>query len=164
MGRVVVATRVFFELPPIPHQARPDRVSHCRAVNQATVTFGMIVLNGEPFTRYNLRAIYPFASEIIIVEGACPAARSVAMPDGHSSDGTLTLLRRFQSEEDPEGKVQVVTAEDEGRSDGFWSEKDGSEVDSIILFRAKAEDTLKIKPIINTKTILIKINLSLLCI
>ena len=33
------------------------------------ISFGMIVLNGEPFVRYNLRAIYPFAYEIIIVEG-----------------------------------------------------------------------------------------------
>lgn len=26
------------------------------------VTFGMIVLNGEPFVRYNLRALYRFAT------------------------------------------------------------------------------------------------------
>ena len=34
------------------------------------VTFGTIVLNGEPFTRHNLRALYPFAHQIIVVEGA----------------------------------------------------------------------------------------------
>ncbi len=33
------------------------------------VTFGIIVLNGEPFTRYCLRSLYPFAHEIIVVEG-----------------------------------------------------------------------------------------------
>ncbi len=82
------------------------------------VTFGIIVLNGEPFTRYCLRALYPFAHEIIVVEGACPGAAALATPDGHSTDGTLEALRRFQAEEDPEGKLQIVTR------DGFWSEKD----------------------------------------
>jgi hypothetical protein len=38
------------------------------------VSFGIIVLNGEPFTRYNLRALYPFAHEIIVVEVASPFA------------------------------------------------------------------------------------------
>jgi hypothetical protein len=94
-------------------------------MTQPRITFGIIVLNGEPFTRYNLRAIYPFAHEIIVVEGAAPAAASVATPDGHSRDATLAALRRFQADEDPEGKVSIVTAEDEGHSDGFWrGEKD----------------------------------------
>lgn len=82
------------------------------------ITFGIIVLNGEPFTRYNLRALYPFAHEIIVVEGAAPAAANVATPDGHSRDGTLDTLYRFKAEEDPEDKVQIVTR------DGFWTEKD----------------------------------------
>ncbi len=86
----------------------------------ARVTFGMIVLNGEPFLRYNLRALYPFAHQIVVVEGAAPAARGVAGPDGHSTDGTLETLRRFQAEEDPDGKLIVVTAEDEGHPNGFW--------------------------------------------
>jgi hypothetical protein len=48
----------------------------------------------------------------------------MAGPDGHL-DGTLELLQRFQREEDPEGKVTVVTAEDEGYPNGFWpGEKD----------------------------------------
>jgi len=84
------------------------------------ITFGMIVLNGEPFTRYNLRALYPWAHQIIVVEGACPGARMVASADGHSTDGTLEILRRFVREEDPEGKIVVVTAEDEGHPDGHW--------------------------------------------
>jgi len=82
------------------------------------VTFGIIVLNGEPFTRYCLRALYPFSHEIIVVEGACIAAAGVATPDGHSSDGTLETLYQFQAEEDPENKMQIITR------DGFWSEKD----------------------------------------
>ena len=38
-------------------------------VDLPRVTFGIIVLNGEPFTRYCLRALYAFAHEIIVVEG-----------------------------------------------------------------------------------------------
>lgn len=89
------------------------------------ITFGVIVLNGEPFTRYNLRALYPFAHEIIVVEGAAPAAAAVATKDGHSRDDTLEVLRRFKRDEDSEHKVTIVTAEDEGYRDGFWpGEKD----------------------------------------
>ena len=82
------------------------------------VTFGIIVLNGEPFTRYCLRALYPFAHEIIVVEGATLDAAAIATPDGHSIDGTLETLYRFKGEQDPENKVQIVTR------DGLWSEKD----------------------------------------
>jgi len=89
------------------------------------ITFGLIVLNGEPFTRYNLRALYPFAHQIIVAEGASPKAAHVATPDGHSIDGTLDILRRFKAEEDPEDKIIIVTAEDEGHPNGFWpGEKD----------------------------------------
>jgi hypothetical protein len=87
---------------------------------QVRISFGMIVLNGEPFTRYNLRSIYPWAHQIIVVEGACRAAAAVADAEGHSTDGTLEELRRFLAEEDPEGKLTIVTAEDEGHADGFW--------------------------------------------
>jgi hypothetical protein len=86
----------------------------------ARITFGMIVLNGEPFVRYNLRALYPWAHQIIVVEGACRAAAAVATADGRSRDGTREELRRFQREEDPDRKLVVVTAEDEGHPDGFW--------------------------------------------
>jgi len=89
-----------------------------RVGNMPRVTFGIIVLNGEPFTRYCLRALYPFAHEIIVAEGAAPAAAFMATPDGHSTDGTLDVLQRFKAEEDPEDKVQIVLRE------GFWSEKD----------------------------------------
>ncbi|MDY6836615.1 MAG: methyltransferase domain-containing protein [Thermodesulfobacteriota bacterium] len=88
------------------------------------VTFGIIVLNGEPFLQYNLRALYPFAHQIIVVEGACVAAASLATSDGHSTDGTLEKLWVFKEKEDPDNKLVIVTAENEGRRDGFWSEKD----------------------------------------
>ncbi len=88
------------------------------------VTFGIIVLNGLPFLEYNLRGLYPLAHQIVVVEGAVKAAASLATPDGHSTDGTLELLKRFKSEHDPEDKLEIVTAEDEGYPDGFWEEKE----------------------------------------
>lgn len=85
----------------------------------------MIVLNGEPFVRYNLRALYPFAHQIIVVEGAAPSAKSIATPDGHSTDSTRATIRKFQEEEDIEHKVSLISAEDEGYPNGFWpGEKD----------------------------------------
>ena len=78
----------------------------------------MIVLNGEPFTPYTLRALYPYAHEIIVVEGAAPGAANIASADGHSLDGTLDSLRAFKADEDPDDKLTIVTR------DGFWSEKD----------------------------------------
>jgi hypothetical protein len=89
------------------------------------ITFGVIVLNGEPFTRYCLRSLYPFAHEIIVAEGAAPNAAASATSDGHSVDGTLDVLREFQRAEDPENKLKIITAEDCGHPDGFWpAEKD----------------------------------------
>lgn len=81
------------------------------------ITFGMIVLNGEPFTRYCLRAIYPHAYEIIVVEGAVEKARSIATPDGHSTDSTRETLASFKAHEDPENKVKIIS------QDGFWADK-----------------------------------------
>ncbi len=89
------------------------------------ITFGMIVLNGQPFLRYNLRALYPYAHQIIVVEGAAPGAIAIASDTGHSTDGTLKELRRFKAEDDPDDKLVIVTAEDEGYANGFWpGEKD----------------------------------------
>jgi len=81
------------------------------------ISFGIIVLNGEPFTRYCLRQIYPHAHEIIVVEGGSSKAVEVA-PNGHSTDGTLEILEKFKRFEDPEDKVRIVTKA------GFWEEKD----------------------------------------
>lgn len=82
------------------------------------ITFGIIVLNGEPFVRYCLRSIYPFAHEIIVVEGGHEDAKSVCTPDGHSVDGTLNTLHQFKEEEDAGNKLIIVTR------DGFWPKKD----------------------------------------
>ena len=82
------------------------------------ITFGIIVLNGEPFTRYCLRALYRYAYEIIVVEGGHEDARSVCTPDGHSVDGTLETLYDFKKEEDPENKLQIIT------KTGFWPKTD----------------------------------------
>jgi hypothetical protein len=93
--------------------------------SQPKITFGIIVLNGEPFTRYCLRSLYPFAHEIIVTEGASPKAAAIATKYGHSMDGTLEILRDFKEKEDPENKITIVTAEDEGHANGFWpGEKD----------------------------------------
>lgn len=96
-----------------------------RSAPQPRVSFGIVVLNGEPFTQRTLRSLYPFAHEIIVVEGATPAARNLATTAGHSRDATLDQIRRFKAEEDPQQKVILVTAEDEGYPDGWWpGEKD----------------------------------------
>lgn len=80
------------------------------------ITFGIIVLNGEPFTLYNLRSVYPFAHEVIIVEGGSKNSLQYA-PEGHSTDGTLETLYRFKKEEDKEDKLQIITRP------GLWNEK-----------------------------------------
>ena len=73
----------------------------------------MIILNGEPFTRFNLRSLYPHAHQIIVVEGATAFAAEAATAEGHSSDETLDILHEFQRNEDPENKLTIVTAETE---------------------------------------------------
>jgi len=84
------------------------------------LSFGLIVLNGEPFIKYWLRSVYPWAHEIIVVEGAVPSAAGTASQDGHSLDGTLQSIREFQQIEDIEHKITLVIAEDEGQAAGFW--------------------------------------------
>ncbi|MCP4613455.1 MAG: glycosyltransferase family 2 protein [Planctomycetes bacterium] len=81
------------------------------------ITFGIIVLNGEPFTKYCLQHLYPYAHEIIVVEGGSKNAIEYA-PNGHSTDGTLEALYEFKANKDPENKVQIIT------KTGFWEEKD----------------------------------------
>ena len=101
--------------------------------NFPKITFGIIVLNGEPFTRYCLRSIYPFAYEIIVVEGGHVDAKSVCTPDGHSVDGTVETLYKFKQEEDVENKLTIVTR------DGFWPKKDELGNDRTPQSRAYAE-------------------------
>jgi hypothetical protein len=78
------------------------------------ITFGFMVLNAEPFLEYCLRAVYPFAHQIIVSEGAYWASADLATPDGHSTDRTLEILKQFQAREDSRGIVQVLTV------DGLW--------------------------------------------
>lgn len=82
------------------------------------ISFGIIVLNGEPFTKHCLRALYPFAHQIIVVEGATENARSISTLDGHSTDQTLESLKEFKANEDPKDKLVIISRE------GFWKEKD----------------------------------------
>lgn len=88
------------------------------------ITFGIIALNAQPFLEYNLSALYPFAHQIIVVEGATRAAASLATKDGHSNDDTLQMLKQFQSSKDSDKKLKIVSAKEEGYADGFWPEKD----------------------------------------
>jgi hypothetical protein len=88
------------------------------------ITFGILALNARPLLEYNLRALYPFAHEIIVVEGATRAASSLAQSDGHSADGTFAMLQNLESEMGLENKIQIVTASEDGYTDGFWPEKD----------------------------------------
>jgi glycosyltransferase involved in cell wall biosynthesis len=97
------------------------------------ITFGIIVLNGEPFIRYCLRSIYPFAYEIIVVEGGHEDAKSVCTADGHSIDTTLETLYKFKEEEDTENKLSIVTRK------GFWPKKDELGRDRTPQCRAYAE-------------------------
>ena len=101
--------------------------------NFPKITFGIIVLNGEPFTSYCLRSIYPFAHEIIVVEGGHENTRLVCTPTGHSIDGTLETLNKFKEEEDPDNKLTIVTR------DSFWPKKDEFGRDRTPQSRAYAE-------------------------
>jgi hypothetical protein len=79
------------------------------------ISFGIIVLNGEPFTKYCLRQIYPFAHQILVIEGGSEYTRAQA-PNGRSIDGTIESLEQFKAEEDPENKITITH--------GLWTEKD----------------------------------------
>ena len=81
------------------------------------ISFGIIVLNGEPFTKYCLRQLYPHSHEIIVVEGGSKKAVGF-VPEGHSTDDTLEALYEFKEKEDPEDKVKIIIKK------AFWEEKD----------------------------------------
>ena len=97
------------------------------------MTFGIIVLNGEPFTRYCLRALYPFAHEIIVVEGGHEDTRAVATATATpltapSMSLVASAQRRTRSRRSP-----IVTR------DGFWPKKDELGRDRTPQSRAYAE-------------------------
>lgn len=79
------------------------------------LSFGMIVLNGEPFIKYNLDNIYQHAHEILIVEGAVSKFKHASTPDGHSTDNTINIIKEYP---DPDNKIKLI------QYDGFWPEKD----------------------------------------
>ena len=76
--------------------------------NLPKISFGIIVLNGEPFTRYCLKSLYPFAYEIIVVEGANHNSAAISTPEGHSIDGTLDTLYLFKKQDDPKDKDKII--------------------------------------------------------
>lgn len=75
-------------------------------------SFVMIVLNGMPFIEFSLQAIYDFAYEVVIIEGAVKTCMFAANPDGSSKDGTIEFIESFP---DPENKIKIIR--------GTWSEK-----------------------------------------
>ena len=77
------------------------------------ITFGIIVLNGEPFTRYCLRQLYPHAHQIVVVEGGSRKAASFAR-DGHSTDGTLEIIEELKFKDS-----QLVSEPDSGLYDAL---------------------------------------------
>jgi len=87
--------------------------------NDIKISFGIIVFNGEPFVEYNLNSIYPYAHEIIVVEGGHEKTKAVATKDGHSVDGTLQKLYKFKKEKDIENKLKIIVNND------FWPQLDG---------------------------------------
>jgi len=72
----------------------------------------MIVLNGMPFIKASLTAIYDSAYEIIIVEGAVRKCMFAANSDGSSVDGTVEFIKSFP---DPKNKIRLIQ--------GKWLEK-----------------------------------------
>ena len=92
-------------------------MSKITATKDVKISFGIIVLNGEPFTKYCIRQLYPHAHEIIVVEGGSEKARHIC-PEGRSNDGTLESLSYMKDFEDPEDKITIVTKE------GYWEGKD----------------------------------------
>jgi len=50
------------------------------------------------------------------VEGAIEAARHFATEKGHSTDGTLEVLKSLQQDEDPDSKITVIS------KGGFWQD------------------------------------------
>lgn len=94
-------------------------------------SFGMIVLNGEPWLPYSLAAIYDAAHEIIIVEGAERAALPLS-DNGTSVDRTVEIIASFP---DPDGKITLL------RGSG-WADK--VEMDNLCYARATGDYFWKI--------------------
>ena len=89
-------------------------------------SFGMVVFNGAEFLRQVLDAVYDFAHEIIVVEGAHRHAIHIANPDGSSTDETMEILRSYP---DPQQKLTIIQ--------GRW--RDSTEQINVYLQRATGD-------------------------
>jgi len=81
------------------------------------VTACMIALNEAEFIEQNLRhhLNFPWIDQIIVIEGAVKKYMHAADKDGHSTDGTLDLIRKVQKDH-PEGKKIEIHS-------GAWLDK-----------------------------------------
>ena len=68
------------------------------------VSYVMVVLNGEPFIKFQLQSIYKHAHEIIIVEGAYKKF-SFAAKEFRSKDKTISIIENFP---DPKKKIKLI--------------------------------------------------------
>ena len=85
-------------------------------------SFITIVLNGRPFLTSALEAVYDFAHEIILVEGAVESCRFAADAQGKSIDGTLDDIKKFP---DPLKKIKLIQ--------GLWPEKNEMQDEALKL-------------------------------
>ena len=69
------------------------------------ISYILNVLNGEPFIKYQLKSIYRFAHEIIIVEGAYEKYSHAANQNGSSVDNTVSIIQNFP---DPADKIIFI--------------------------------------------------------
>lgn len=86
------------------------------------IAFFTLVLNGSPWLKLNIENIYPFASQIFIIEGATKAdgekhyfdgdAEGYYTSDGHSIDETLKEIEYLKSI-DSENKITVISKKGE---------------------------------------------------
>jgi len=96
----------------LPHSRWGEEKRIERISWQSKLTFGMIVLNGEPFLRYNFTFSYPFAHQIIVFEvhvlRCCLLRRRLPLHRWHTGNSkTLSILKT------PKTRIFIVTACDE---------------------------------------------------
>ena len=81
--------------------------------NPLKILFCMNVPDASPFIRCYLPALYPYAHQPVIFEGACPSAEAIGTPDGHFTDSTLETSHASKNSENPQDKLVIVAAQDE---------------------------------------------------
>ena len=100
-------------------------VTTAAAPARPRVTFGIIVLNGEPFTSTPFARSTPSPTRSSSSRARLPGPGTSPRPTATPATGRSTRCAAFKAEEDPDGKVVIVTAEDDGHPNGFWpGEKD----------------------------------------